>query len=53
VLARGSAEILAAGPARDRALEALRERYPQYRAMPLTGPVIRITPERVRSWQVG
>ena len=46
------AEILDAGPDRDRALVMLAEKYPQYRTMPGfgQGPVIRLTPERVTSW---
>ncbi len=50
---RGRAEILEEGPDRERALALLREKYPQYRAMPGFGtePVIRLIPERVRSWR--
>ena len=37
-----------------KALRALRERYPQYRAMPLAferHPMVRITPEHVHLWR--
>ena len=53
VLVIGRAEILEAGPDRERALTLLREKYPQYRAMANfgQGPVIRITPERVVGWR--
>jgi PPOX class probable F420-dependent enzyme len=53
VLVVGRAEILQAGADRERALALLREKYPQYRAMPDfgAGPVIRLTPERVASWR--
>ena len=38
------------------ALEALRDRYPQYRTMPLafaTHPMVRITPVRSHLWRAG
>jgi PPOX class probable F420-dependent enzyme len=51
VMLRGRAEILAHGPEHDRAQAALRERYPQYRAMQLAElPVIALRIERVTSW---
>jgi len=51
VLVRGTAAVLAGGPEHDRALAALREKYPQYREMALEErPVIRLTVERVSSW---
>ncbi len=51
VMVRGSAVILAGGDEYDAALAALRERYPQYRAMALEGrPLICLVPERVSSW---
>lgn len=55
VLVTGRAEILEAGPDRERALALLREKYPQYRAMADfgQGPVIRLTPDRVRGWRGG
>ena len=53
-LLRGDAEIVdASGHAYDRALEHLRERYVQYRDMPLTAarnPVVRIRPRHVHRW---
>lgn len=53
LLATGPAEILEAGPERDAAVALLREKYPQYRAMPGfgDGPVIRLLPARIASWQ--
>jgi PPOX class probable F420-dependent enzyme len=55
VLVAGRAEILEAGPDRDRALRLLREKYPQYGAMAEfgRGPVIRLEPQRVTSWHAG
>ncbi|TMB64608.1 MAG: TIGR03668 family PPOX class F420-dependent oxidoreductase [Chloroflexi bacterium] len=51
VLVRGTAAVLGYGPEHARTLAALREKYPQYRAMALEErPVIRITVERVSSW---
>ena len=52
VLVFGRAEILESGPAYERALALLREKYAQYRTMTGfgQGPVIRLTPERVTSW---
>jgi PPOX class probable F420-dependent enzyme len=46
------AEILEGGPDRERALGLLREKYPQYGAMPGfgDGPVIRLVPERAARW---
>jgi PPOX class probable F420-dependent enzyme len=53
VLVIGRAEILESGADRERALDLLREKYPQYRAMANfgQGPVIRLTPDRVASWR--
>lgn len=53
VLVTGRAEILEAGPDRERALVLLGEKYPQYRAMADfgQGPVIRLIPDRVASWR--
>jgi PPOX class probable F420-dependent enzyme len=51
VMLRGRAEILADGPAHDRAQALLCERYAQYRAMQLGElPVIALRIERVTSW---
>jgi len=51
VLVRGTAAVLAYGPEHAGALAALREKYPQYRAMALEDrPVIRVIVERVSSW---
>ncbi len=50
---RGRAEILEGGPEHAAALDALRAKYPQYRAMALEDrPVIALTPERVSSWGI-
>jgi PPOX class probable F420-dependent enzyme len=51
VMLRGRAEILPDGPEHDQAQRLLRDRYPQLRAMALTGlPVIALRIERVTSW---
>ncbi|MBI4337231.1 MAG: TIGR03668 family PPOX class F420-dependent oxidoreductase [Chloroflexi bacterium] len=51
VLVHGAAEVLGERPERDRAHELLRQKYPQYQAMPLEGaPVVRITPTTVVAW---
>ena len=51
VMLRGQAEILAAGSEHDRAQDALRARYPQYRTMALAAlPVIAIRIASVTSW---
>lgn len=48
---RGAAALVTDPHERARALAALRERYPQYRAMDLESrPLIRITPTQVRWW---
>jgi PPOX class probable F420-dependent enzyme len=53
VLVTGRAETLEAGQDRERALDMLREKYPQYQAMRDygQGPVIRLAPERIVSWR--
>jgi PPOX class probable F420-dependent enzyme len=51
VLVRGRARILIDGDEHRRAIDSLRERYAQYRAMALEErPVIAISIERVTSW---
>jgi PPOX class probable F420-dependent enzyme len=54
VLISGTAEIIsAAGDASEhtRAVELLREKYPQYRLMKLDErPIIKITPARIKRW---
>ena len=51
VFVQGTAAVFDAGPEHGRALAALREKYPQYRAMALEQrPVISVTVERVSSW---
>lgn len=52
VLVRGSAEVLGPDhPEHAAAVDLLRARYPQYRAMRLeSAPVIALTPSRITSW---
>ena len=51
ILISGAAQLIYEGAEQERAVEILREKYPQYRAMELDGnPVIKITPERVTGW---
>jgi len=51
VMLRGRAEILDGGSEHDRAQEALRARYPQYRAMDLAAlPVIALRIGRITAW---
>jgi PPOX class probable F420-dependent enzyme len=52
VQASGRADVLDSGPERERALELLREKYPQYRTMPgfPASLVIRLEVERVVRW---
>jgi len=51
VLVRGNATVLEPGAEQARAVAALRDKYPQYRAMWLDdAPVIRLHAERVRAW---
>jgi len=43
--------VLLAGEEQARAVRLLREKYPQYRTMPIdAGPVIKIQPERYVTW---
>ena len=51
ILISGTAQLIYEGAEQERAVEILREKYLQYRAMELEGnPVIKITPERVTGW---
>jgi PPOX class probable F420-dependent enzyme len=51
---RGRAALVEDGAERERAIAALRRRYPQYEAMRLEErPLIRITPERAVEWRWG
>jgi len=51
VVVHGTAAIVDGSPEHERAVEALRQRYPQYQSMTLEGrPVISVTVERVSSW---
>lgn len=54
LLVRGRAAIVGEKAEYDRVLVILRERYPQYRAMPLrfeTHPLVRIVPEQRHLWR--
>ena len=54
LLIQGAAARVTDGEEYARGLEALRQRYPQYRQMPLaftTHPMIRIAPSRVHLWR--
>jgi PPOX class probable F420-dependent enzyme len=56
VLVHGEAAIVENPEGQARALERLRERYPQYRTMPLAperNPIVRITIRRVHHWRGG
>jgi PPOX class probable F420-dependent enzyme len=47
---RGQARVLDEGEERERALELLAEKYPQYRREPPDGPVLAVDVTEVRSW---
>jgi PPOX class probable F420-dependent enzyme len=54
LLVQGEAAVVAEGEEYARGLDALRRRYPQYRAMALalpTHPMIRIAPRRAHLWR--
>jgi PPOX class probable F420-dependent enzyme len=46
----GLARIVSEGPERDRTVELLAAKYPQYRDEPPTGPAVIIDIDRWRSW---
>jgi PPOX class probable F420-dependent enzyme len=52
VLVRGEAELVSSPEERERALQSLRTKYPQYRGEMLQedAPVLRITPKRITAW---
>ncbi|GBD14872.1 hypothetical protein HRbin25_00757 [bacterium HR25] len=51
VMVQGEAEVLEGGPECREAVAALREKYPQYRAMALEErPMVRIRPQRAIAW---
>jgi coenzyme F420-0:L-glutamate ligase/coenzyme F420-1:gamma-L-glutamate ligase len=51
VQVHGRAEVLTGGDERRRAVGLLREKYPQYRQMPIDSvPVIKVIPERFVVW---
>jgi PPOX class probable F420-dependent enzyme len=47
---RGRARVLDEGEERERALELLREKYPQYVEEPPEGPVLAVDVTEIRSW---
>jgi PPOX class probable F420-dependent enzyme len=47
---RGRARVLDGGEERERALELLRRKYPQYRAEPPDGPVLAVDVTEIREW---
>jgi PPOX class probable F420-dependent enzyme len=47
----GSAVVCEGGPEHERAVDLLVVKYPQYRAHPPTGPVLRIALERWTGWR--
>jgi PPOX class probable F420-dependent enzyme len=47
----GKAALEEGGEAFERALSSLRDRYPQYESVEITGPVIRITVEKTTTWE--
>ena len=53
VIVEGRAEVLRAGAEFDRAIDRLREKYPQYHAMDLRtdGAVLRLRAERILAWR--
>ncbi len=53
VMVEGPADVLATGPEFTRALELLRAKYTQYRAMDLEreGAVVRLAAERILTWR--
>lgn len=54
VIVEGQAELLTGGPEFTRAVDLLREKYPQYQAMGLdrrSGLLIKITSRRVAQWR--
>jgi len=50
VRVRGRARVLDDGEERERAVELLREKYPQYHAEPPGGPVLAVDVTEVREW---
>lgn len=49
----GTAMIHRSGPIYEQGTQALRDRYPQYRTVPIPGPVIYVDMERVTGWSAG
>ena len=50
VRVQGRATVVNDGPAYQSALSALQAKYSQYRMTPLTGPAIRLSPDRWTGW---
>ncbi|MBI1735120.1 MAG: TIGR03668 family PPOX class F420-dependent oxidoreductase [Candidatus Rokubacteria bacterium] len=56
VIVEGAGRVLESGTEFEGAIDGLREKYPQYRAMNLargSGAVIRIEPTRILAWRAG
>lgn len=54
VIVEGRADVLTRGPEFTQAIDRLRDKYPQYRAMNLSrdeGAIVRIAPERILQWR--
>ena len=47
---RGRARVESSGPALDRGLSLLADKYPQYRRRPPPGPVVVVELDEVRAW---
>ena len=50
---RGNARVLDEGEERERALQLLATKYPQYRRVPPDGPVLAVDVNDVREWSAG
>lgn len=50
LMVQGTASAVDDAAERERAVAALREKYPQYREMALDGPVVRIVAAKVLTW---
>jgi PPOX class probable F420-dependent enzyme len=55
VIVEGRADVLRTGAEFGRAIDLLREKYPQYRTMDLRtdGAVLRLRPDRILAWRAG
>lgn len=50
LMVQGTASIVDDPALQQRAADALREKYPQYRDVTIDGPVVSIRPDKVMSW---